>query len=69
MQMHNVQKIHRTVTDRVSKVIVGKEQVIDLAVISLLCGGHMLIDDGPGTGNTVLAKTFAAALSLNFRRV
>ena len=69
MQMHNVQKIHRAVTDRVSKVIVGKEQVIDLAVISLLCGGHMLIDDVPGTGKTVLAKTFAAALSLDFCRV
>ena len=67
--MSNVQKIHQAVSSRVEKVIVGKERVTDLAVIALLCGGHMLIDDVPGTGKTVLAKTFASALSLDFKRV
>ena len=62
-------KVHTAVTERVGKVIVGKQEVIDLAVITLLCGGHMLIDDVPGTGKTMLAKTFAEALSLDFRRV
>lgn len=62
-------KVHTTVTERVERVIVGKRDVIDLAVITLLCGGHMLIDDVPGTGKTMLAKTFAEALSLDFRRV
>ncbi|MBQ8431732.1 MAG: MoxR family ATPase [Clostridia bacterium] len=69
MQPTTVQAIHQTVRERVSRVIVGKEQVTDLAVIALLCGGHMLIDDVPGTGKTVLAKTFANALSLTFKRV
>ena len=67
--MSNIQKIHQAVSERVGKVIVGKKHVTDLAVIALLCGGHMLIDDVPGTGKTVLAKTFAKALSLNFKRV
>lgn len=64
-----IAKIHSTVTERVGRVIVGKQDVIDLAVITLLCGGHMLIDDVPGTGKTVLAKTFARALALDFKRV
>ena len=64
-----IAKIHSTVTERVGRVIVGKQDVIDLAVITLLCGGHMLIDDVPGTGKTVLAKNFAKALSLDFKRV
>ena len=62
-------KVHTAVTERGGEVIVGKQEVIDLAVITLLCGGHMLIDDVPGTGKTMLAKTFARALSLDFRRV
>ena len=69
MQASNIQKIHQAVSKRVGKVIVGKEHVTDLAVIALLCGGHILIDDVPGTGKTMLAKTFASALSLDFKRV
>ena len=64
-----IKRIRDTVSARVSQIIVGKEQVTDLAVITLLCGGHMLLDDVPGTGKTVLAKTFASALSLEFKRV
>lgn len=62
-------KLYDAVTDSVSQVIVGKEHVAKLAVITLLCGGHMLIDDVPGTGKTTLAKTFAETLSLEFKRV
>lgn len=64
-----IKDIAGQITDRVSREIVGKEQVAELAVISLLCGGHMLIDDVPGTGKTVFAKSFAGALSLDFKRV
>lgn len=64
-----IQNLHQAVTERVSRVIVGKEHVTELAIISLLCGGHMLIDDVPGTGKTVLAKTFAESLDLSFRRI
>ncbi len=65
----NVQKVYETLKNNLSSVIVGKERVCELAVISLLCGGHMLLDDVPGTGKTVFAKTFAASLSLDFKRV
>ena len=61
--------LHEAVKNSVARVIVGKDHVADLALISLLCGGHMLIDDVPGTGKTMLAKTFAASLSLKFKRV
>ncbi len=67
--MNAVKKVYETVTTNISKVIVGKEHVTELCIISLLCSGHILIDDVPGTGKTVLAKTFASSLSLNFSRV
>ena len=65
----NVKKVYFVLTENLSSVIVGKERVCELAVISLLCGGHILLDDVPGTGKTVFAKTFAASLSLDFKRV
>ena len=67
--MSVIAQLHKDVVHQVGHQIVGKEAVTDLALISLLCGGHMLIDDVPGTGKTVLAKSFAHALSLHFRRV
>ncbi len=67
--LRTIESIHQTIKEEIGAVIVGKEQVIDLATICLLCGGHMLIDDVPGTGKTVFAKTFAKALSLEFKRV
>lgn len=69
MSFENINRTYRAVMDSVGKAIVGKENVAELAVIALLCGGHMLIDDVPGTGKTVLSKTFASALSLDFKRV
>lgn len=67
--MENVKKLYNAVTSSVSREIVGKKNVVDLAIISLLCNGHMLLDDVPGTGKTLLAKTFARSLSLDYRRV
>lgn len=67
--MENVKKVYSAVMASISQEIVGKENVAELAVISLLCNGHMLLDDVPGTGKTMLAKTFAKSLSLDFRRV
>ena len=67
--MENVSRVYKSIMDSAAKRIVGKEEVATLAVISLLCGGHMLLDDVPGTGKTLLAKTFASALSLDYKRV
>ena len=55
--------------ENIQKVIVGKDEVIDLALIAMLCEGHLLLEDVPGTGKTTLAKTIAASLGCKFRRV
>lgn len=69
MSHYSVKQIAEMIDARSQSVILGKKHVLELAVISLLCGGHMLIDDVPGTGKTVLAKLFARSLSLDFKRV
>ncbi len=55
--------------ENIQKVIVGKDSIIDLALIAMLCEGHLLLEDVPGTGKTTLAKTIAASLGCTFRRV
>lgn len=67
--LENIKKLAITVKKQVSREIIGRNDVTDLAIISLLAKGHMLLDDVPGTGKTMLAKTFASSLSLTFRRV
>lgn len=69
MSNKSIKEISAVITDKINQEIVGRNHVAELAVISLLCGGHMLIDDVPGTGKTVLAKAFAKSLSLDFKRV
>ncbi|MBT9154264.1 MAG: hypothetical protein DDT39_00933 [Firmicutes bacterium] len=53
----------------IAKVLVGKEHVIDLMLIALACEGHVLLEDVPGTGKTMLAKTLSRSLQLDFKRV
>ena len=55
--------------ENIQKVIIGKDEIIDLALIAMLTGGHLLLEDVPGTGKTTLAKTIAASLGCTFRRV
>jgi len=57
------------VRENIRKVIVGKDEVIDLALVALLCEGHVLLEDVPGTGKTTLAKTIAASLGCSFSRI
>ena len=65
----DVQSMCRRLVDGVGTVIVGKEAEIELCVIALLCRGHLLIEDVPGTGKTMLAKTLARATGCSFERV
>ncbi len=53
----------------ISRVIVGKEEAIEYALIALLCRGHVLIEDVPGVGKTTLASALARSLSCSFRRI
>ena len=55
--------------NNVEQVIVGKTKVVDLAIIALLAHGHLLIEDVPGVGKTVLAKTIAKSVSGDFQRI
>ena len=55
--------------DNIEKVIVGKREVIELALVALLCEGHILIEDVPGTGKTTLAKAIARSLGCSFQRI
>lgn len=53
----------------IAKVIVGKDYAIELALISLLCKGHILIEDVPGTGKTTMASALARSLDCSFKRI
>jgi MoxR-like ATPase len=55
--------------ESVQRVIVGKSETIDLAILALLCRGHVLLEDVPGTGKTTLAKALAASLDCQFGRI
>jgi MoxR-like ATPase len=59
----------RRVRENVQKVIIGKADVIDLALVAVLCEGHILIEDVPGIGKTTLARTLAVSLGCDFRRI
>jgi MoxR-like ATPase len=63
----------RTIADRVSRnvetVIVGKHREVQLVLVALLCQGHVLIEDVPGVGKTVLAKAIARSIGCTFRRI
>ena len=53
----------------VEKVIIGKRPVIELAVITLLCRGHLLLEDVPGLGKTMLARSISSSLAMEFKRI
>jgi MoxR-like ATPase len=55
--------------ENIQKVIVGKDEIIELTLIAILCEGHLLLEDVPGTGKTTLAKTIARSLGCTFQRI
>src|SRR5512137_115592 len=67
--MKDIQSFGNILTSNLEKVIVGKRQTIDLIVVSLLCQGHVLIEDVPGVGKTMLARSLAKSLGCSFNRL
>ena len=57
------------IKENISKVIVGKEATVDILLTSLIAGGHVLLEDVPGMGKTVLAKTLAKSMNMKFSRI
>jgi len=66
--MVNNEKIIRVI-EEVSKAIVGKREVLELVMLAILCDSHVLIEDYPGLAKTLMAKSFAKALGLEFKRI
>jgi len=64
-----IQNIILKIKDNIQKVIVGKHDVILMMLTSVLCEGHVLIEDVPGTGKTTLARALAVSLGLSFSRI
>ena len=67
--MQPAQKLLQLLNNNVSRVIVGKSEVVELILNAILSGGHVLIEDVPGVGKTTLAAAFAKSLALSFKRI
>jgi MoxR-like ATPase len=67
--MQEIQQLVNRVAENIERVIVGKREVIDLLMVALLCEGHVLIEDVPGVGKTMLARALAISLGGQFKRL
>ena len=69
MHVSEIAALSRTLRDNIKQVIVGKDEVIDKVILSLLCSGHILLEDIPGTGKTTMAKALARSIDCRFKRI
>jgi MoxR-like ATPase len=67
--MNDLQDFVSRLVDNIEKVIIGKRESIELLVVALLCDGHVLIEDVPGVGKTMLARAAAISLAGTFKRL
>src|SRR5512142_1873999 len=67
--MADIQMFGERVIANLEKVIIGKRDTVELVVIGLLCQGHILIEDVPGVGKTMLARGLARSLDCSFKRI
>ena len=69
MEVHEIQSFANIVMENVERVIVGKRQAIELFMVALLCEGHVLVEDVPGVGKTMLARAVALSVGGDFKRL
>ncbi len=69
MTTRSPQDIIHSVRENVERVLIGKREAVDLALITLACGGHLLIEDAPGLGKTTLAFALSRSVDCSFRRI
>lgn len=69
VQVEPIRALANQVVANVERVIIGKHHEVELALVALLCQGHVLIEDVPGVGKTMLARAFAKSLGCTFRRI
>ena len=62
-------EVFDTLRTEIAKMIVGHQDIVDNVLITLFCGGHVLLEGVPGLGKTLLVRTLSEALSLSFRRI
>ena len=67
--MQHSNMIVQSLKENIARVVVGKEEAVELLLISLLCEGHVLIEDVPGVGKTTLCSALARSLSCSFKRI
>src|SRR5512143_2909253 len=68
-QVDEIRAVAERLQANVERVIVGKTDVVRLAMVALLCEGHILLEDVPGIGKTTMAKAIARSLGCSFRRI
>lgn len=69
MKAADVQRLAGAIQAEIDRVIMGKSETVEQAVLTMLCGGHLLIEDVPGVGKTTLAKALAKSIGGEFRRI
>lgn len=68
-QINEIKQMADNIISNIGKVIIGKEEVVRLMLTAALAGGHVILEDNPGTGKTMLAKAFAKSVGGDFKRV
>lgn len=69
MELSEIAVLAGRIKNNIEKVVVGKSAELELLLTALLCGGHVLLDDVPGTGKTVTAKSLAKSIDCRFKRI